>query len=790
MPGKCTFNNEWFSKPHYSQWLAKCVDPSKAKCTLCAKSFDISNMGEAGLKSHMKSSKHQKLVSSSSDASTRPIALYLTPSTSSKRQDVPTTSTVSPSKSVPSTSTTANISSHFTTDTVLKSEVLWTLKVVESHYSFHSAENSSDLFALMFPDSEIASRFKCGENKTAYLSTYGLGPYFKSLLKEKVKMAGSYVLLFDESLNKHLQKQQLDVHARFWDEGLVKTRYVCSEFLGHATADNLHERMLPIIQEFGISNLAQISMDGPNVNWKVFDQLCKDVKKQQIGKKLLNLGSCGMHVMHNAFRCGCQACGWNLEESLQSMHSLFKDSPARSEDYISITGSSKFPSLFCKHRWLENVCVMQRALEVMPQLKKYIEATKQKKVTKPTSKTYDTVCEAVADPLFPTKGEFFISVAGDLEPFLAKYQTDAPMMAFLASDLYSVLKSLMQCFVKQTVLADVTTALRMSKISVEDKKNLKELSNVDVGFVAKNLLSQLKKRGAISDREVLKFKQECQTFLSSVCKKLLEKSPIKYPIVRTSSWLNPECVASQPVNSKSTLTTCLQLLVDAGYVHARDCDRVLREFQALVDNSSSEGSPTPFAAFSRETDRLDTFYYKLEGQTSYSRLWAVVKMMLSLSHGQADVERGFSVNKELTVENQKENSLNARRLISDHLKNVGGVCKVNISKELLSYARNARQRYRQHLEEEAAKKQETKRGEKRKELQREVEQYKKRKAQMESDIKELQREADEKAEAAEHTCDLTLVTNSNALRRHAKEKSEALMDIEKHIALKLKEMQQ
>ncbi|KAJ8017605.1 hypothetical protein HOLleu_44872 [Holothuria leucospilota] len=407
---------------------------------------------------------------------------------------------------------------------------------------------------------------------------------------------------------------------------------------------------------------------------------------------------------------------------------------------------------------------MQRALEVMPQLKKYIEATKQKKVTKPTSKTYDTVCEAVADPLFPTKGEFFISVAGDLEPFLAKYQTDAPMMAFLASDLYSVLKSLMQRFVKQTVLADVTTALRMSKISVEDKKNLKELSNVDVGFVAKNLFS--------------------------VCKKLLEKSPIKYPIVRTSSWLNPECVASQPVNSKSTLTTCLQLLVDAGYVHARDCDRVLREFQALVDNSSREGSPTPFAAFSRETDRLDTFYYKLEGQTSYSRLWAVVKMMLSLSHGQADVERGFSVNKELTVENQKENSLNARRLISDHLKNVGGVCKVNISKELLSYARNARQRYRQHLEEEAAKKQETKRGEKRKELQREVEQYKKRKAQMESDIKELQREADEKAEAAEHTCDLTLVTKSNALRRHAKEKSEALMDIEKHIALKLKEMQQ
>ena len=51
------------------------------------------------------------------------------------------------------------------------------------------------------------------------------------------------------------------------------------------------------------------------------------------------------------------------------------------------------------------------------------------------------------------------------------------------------------------------------------------------------------------------------------------------------------------------------------------------------------------------------------------------------------------------------------------------------------------------------------------------------------------KEADEKEEFAKSTGNLTLLTKSNALRRHAKEKSEALTNVEKQIALKMKELQ-
>jgi len=41
----------------------------------------------------------------------------------------------------------------------------------------------------------------------------------------------------------------------------------------------------------------------------------------------------------------------------------------------------------------------------------------------------------------------------------------------------------------------------------------------------------------------------------------------------------------------------------------------------------------------------------------YPTVWPVVAMALLLSHGQATVERGFSINKELAVENQQELTL-------------------------------------------------------------------------------------------------------------------------------------
>ena len=76
------------------------------------------------------------------------------------------------------------------------------------------------------------------------LLVLGLFHTFKSLLKEKIKSSDGYVLLFDESLNHELQKRQMDFHVRVWNDDKVETRYYNSEFLGHASAEDMLEKFL------------------------------------------------------------------------------------------------------------------------------------------------------------------------------------------------------------------------------------------------------------------------------------------------------------------------------------------------------------------------------------------------------------------------------------------------------------------------------------------------------------------------------------------------------------------
>lgn len=142
---------------------------------------------------------------------------------------------------------------------VLSAEVFWVLDVMEKHGSFNSCSGKGDLFRLMFPDSNIASKFSCGDDKAAYLTTFGIAPHFSSLLLSKAKSATDYVLLFDESLNRPLQAKQLDVHVRFWDGEFVMSRYLDSHFLGHAYAADLHAQLRASCNSLGIQSFAALN---------------------------------------------------------------------------------------------------------------------------------------------------------------------------------------------------------------------------------------------------------------------------------------------------------------------------------------------------------------------------------------------------------------------------------------------------------------------------------------------------------------------------------------------------
>ena len=63
----------------------------------------------------------------------------------------------------------------------------------------------------------------------------------------------------------------------------------------------------------------------------------------------------------------------------------------------------------------------------------------------------------------------------------------------------------------------------------------------------------------------------------------------------------------------------------------------------------------------------------------------LVRVLLLLSHGQASLERGFSINTEALSDNRSQRTLVAKRFVKDHIASCGGdVTDVDLSAPLLS----------------------------------------------------------------------------------------------------------
>ena len=157
-----------------------------------------------------------------------------------------------------------------------------------------------------------------------------------------------YVLSFDDSLNKVHQLEQMDMIIHLWDnqKNKICSRYFESIFLGHTTASDLLQSLKSSVTAQNLAGLIQLSEDGPHTNWKLFEELTEDsnISDQEL-PRLINTGSCGLHIVHGAFKTGAVATGLHIDNLIKSL--LFSDSPAKREDYMKASTMKKLPLQFC-----------------------------------------------------------------------------------------------------------------------------------------------------------------------------------------------------------------------------------------------------------------------------------------------------------------------------------------------------------------------------------------------------------------------------------------------------------
>ena len=88
-------------------------------------------------------------------------------------------------------------------------------------------------------------------------------------------------------------------------------------------------------------------------------------------------------------------------------------------------------------------------------------------------------------------------------------------------------------------------------------------------------------------------------------------------------------------------------LYKGAWISSKGADGAQKQYFQFIALAKSE-LKDEFLLYDQKKICLDHFFRKfMDGNASYKKRWKVVKLVLTLSHGQAAVERGFSVNKQV-----------------------------------------------------------------------------------------------------------------------------------------------
>ena len=136
--------------------------------------------------------------------------------------------------------------------------------------------------------------------------------------------------------------------------------------------------------------------------WKIKIKSGKNAKKS------------GVFCFENCSKC--LIAKWNFFQAVRSylISSLTKTFNRRLKSLrtllcqhcMAITGSSLFPKQFCSYRWVENVTVVERALEMWPHVKQYVTSVKKGKVVNPQN-VFQCCCSKLWGCIIWSEGQHF-----------------------------------------------------------------------------------------------------------------------------------------------------------------------------------------------------------------------------------------------------------------------------------------------------------------------------------------------------------------------------------------------
>ena len=349
----------------------------------------------------------------------------------------------------------------------------------------------------------------------------------------------------------------------------------------------------------------------------------------------MELGSCSIHIVHNAFGKGLEKFGKEIDQLCLDIHSLFKYSAARWEDFRKVQMELELvPANFQQHtevRWLSLGPAISRILEQWDAITHFV--TELSKDTKkiPKSSNFKRVYLLLGTKeKGSTKAclEFLNDVVPVFQQVLLIFEKNSPVVHILYDTLC---ESLLKPF-RRFLNPSATEGKYGSDLVMIDCTDIKlQLKDNDL-VIGSGTKKALKELSPDQQKHIL---LGVQSFYGTAASKLQNKLPLESTFLQQLGCLNPlKKSKKSTVDSIESLAGRLQSQLSSSEVVDE-----WKMFQVDID----------LPQYCKE-ERIEKFLNKVflvespDGQARYKVLPSVIKSALGLGQTNAECERSLSIN--------------------------------------------------------------------------------------------------------------------------------------------------
>ena len=167
---------------------------------------------------------------------------------------------------------------------------------------------------------------------------------------------------------------------------------------------------------------------------------------------------------------------------------------------------------------------------------------------------------------------------------------------------------------------------------------------------------------------------ESTKFIVTILKKLFEKNPAGFNVVKNASIFTPHTLRNEKVVVvQRRLNLLLTHLEKQKILWTAQCNKMTEQILEFI-NYDLKVNIMKFENFSANDTNLEDFNLMFIRIEKHQELLFLGKIVLTLNHGQAFVECSFSLNKSVLNYNVSEDSIVAKKVIRDHMLSNGLNC--------------------------------------------------------------------------------------------------------------------